>query len=266
MLMRQIQLVKGIFMNNILVINNTIEEYENEFVVINNNNITFKKNCDYSIYYENCTNININMNILDNVYVKLFEYMSDLEINSNITYNIYDNGTLLLFKFYSNKSVVEKININLLGYMSKVNYNFSNICINEEIYNLTINHNNSNSISNISNKSICIEDGKIEFDIDTIVEKGNTKCKMNQDTKIINFKDNKSVVKPNMYISEEDVEARHASVIGSINEEELFYLMARGINYDNSIKLLVKGYIFSNLIVDMEKRSKILNIINKYWR
>ena len=84
MLMRQIQLVKGIFMNNILVINNTIEEYENEFVVINNNNITFKKNCDYSIYYENCTNINININILDNVYVKLFEYMSDLEINETV--------------------------------------------------------------------------------------------------------------------------------------------------------------------------------------
>jgi len=43
-------------------------------------------------------------------------------------------------------------------------------------------------------------------------------------------------------------------------------LMARGIDYNSAIKLLVKGYIFSNLVVDMDKRSKILNVINKYWR
>ena len=89
---------------------------------------------------------------------------------------------------------------------------------------------------------------------------------MNQDTKVINMGDNKSTIRPNMYISEDDVEARHASVIGTLNEDELFYLMSRGIDYNNSVKLLVKGYIFSNLELDMDKRNKILNIINKYWR
>ena len=253
-------------MNNILVKNNIIYNYENEYVCIVDNVITFKKNCDYNIYYEECSNINIKINILDNVYVKLFEYMCDLDIESNINYNISDNGTLLLFKFYSNKKVNENVIINLNGYMSKVNYNFSNICVNDEKYNFVINHNNSNSISDVSNKSICLEEGKIEFNIDTIVEKGNVSCNMNQDTKIINFGDNKSMIRPNMYISEDDVEARHASVIGKFNEDELFYLMARGIDYNNAIKLLVKGYIFSNLVVDMDKRSKILDVINKYWR
>ena len=253
-------------MNNILVINNIVNDMDNEYVTISNNIITFKKNCDYSIYYENCNKLNIEINILDNVYIKLFEYMDDLEIENNIIYNISDNGTLLLFKFYSNNSVLENVVVNLNGYMSKINYNFSNICINNEKYNFIINHNNSNSISNISNKSICLEDGKIDFNIDTIVEKGNISCNMNQDTKIINFGDNKSTIKPNMYISEDDVEARHASVIGNFDEDELFYLMARGIDYNNAIKLLVKGYIFSNLVVDMDKRSKILNVINKYWR
>lgn len=253
-------------MNNILVINGRIRDYENEYIVISNNTITFKKNCDYNIYYEKCSNIDIKITVLDNVYVKLFEYMCDLEIKSNITYNISDNATLLLFKFYSNNKVLENVVINLNGYMSKINYNFSNICVNDEIYNFIVNHNNSNSISNINNKSICLDSGKIEFNIDTIVDKGNTQCNMNQDTKIINIGENHSVIRPNMYISEDDVEARHASVIGNFNEEELFYLMARGIDYNSSIKLLVKGYIFSNLDVDMDKRSKILEIINKYWR
>ena len=253
-------------MNNILVINNNIDNYENEYILVEDSVITFKKNCDYSIYYEECNFVDITINVLDNVYVKLFEYMSEMDVNSNITYIISDNGNLLLYKFYSNDSVNENICVNLNGYMSKISYNFSNICINSEKYNFVINHNNSNSISNISNKSICLENGKIEFNIDTIVEKGIIKCNMNQDTKIVNLGENNSIIRPNMYISEDDVEARHASVIGNFTEEELFYLMARGIDYNNAIKLLVKGYIFSNLVVDMDKRSKILNVINKYWR
>ena len=87
---------------------------------------------------------------------------------------------------------------------------------------------------------------------------------MNQDTKIINLSDSHSKINPNMYIDVDDVEARHSSVIGSFNEEELFYLMSRGISYDEAVKLLIKGYILSNLDLDMDKRNKILNVINTY--
>jgi len=253
-------------MNNILVINNKVVELDNEFVYISNNVITFKKNCDYSIYYDSSDKIDIEINVLDNVYVKLFEYMCDVVCENDITYNISDNGSLLLFKFYSNNNIKENIIVNLNGYMSKINYNFSNICVGLEKYNFVINHNNSNSVSNINNKSICLENSGIEFNIDTLVEKGNVNCNMNQDTRIVNFGDNHSVVRPNMFIDEDDVEARHSSVISNFSDDELFYLMSKGIDYNNAIKLLVKGYIFSNLVVDMDKRSKILDVINKYWR
>ncbi len=254
-------------MNNILVINNKLEDYSDEYVEIKKNNIIFKKNCDYSIYYENSDNINLKIKLLDNVYVKLFEYMNEKEVNIKTSYNINDNATLLLFKFYANDKVYEEVNINLDGYMSKIDYNFSNICINEEKYIFSINHNNSNSISNINNKSICLDNGgSILFDINTNLKEGAIKCNMNQDTRIVNLGENHSVIKPNMFIPLDDVVARHSSVIGTFNDDEIFYLMARGIDYNNAIKLLIKGYIFSNLIVDMDKRNKILNIINKYWR
>lgn len=259
-------MTRKVIMNSILVINDRIKDFENEFLCVKDNVITFKKNCDYSIYYENCFNINLTINLLDNVYVKLFEYLTYGDIVSNIMYNIEDNANLLLFKFYANLKILENVVVNLNGYMSKIDYHFSNICIGKEKYNVEVNHNDSNSISNINNKLLCLEDGGVIFDINTTAKKGNVKCNMNQDTKIINFKDNHSVIRPNMYISEDDVMARHASVIGSFSDDELFYLMARGIDYNTAIKLLVKGYIFSNLSVDMDKRSKILEIINKYWR
>ena len=52
-----------------------------------------------------------------------------------------------------------------------------------------------------------------------------------------------------MFISEEDVTAIHSSTIGSINEEDLFYLMSRGISYNDSVKLIIKGRYFLILIL-----------------
>ena len=40
----------------------------------------------------------------------------------------------------------------------------------------------------------------------------------------------------------------------------------RGIDYNESIKLLVKGYLFSNVDVDNVLRERILKVIDKYWR
>lgn len=253
-------------MNNILVVNGIVKDYNDECVEIRNNNIIFKKNGSYNVNYEECSCCNLKFIVMDNVCVNLFVYMIDLEVISNITYELNDNSCVNLFKFYSNKEVLENVVVNLNGYMSRINYNFSNVCVNNERYNYLINHNNSNSESNVNNRSICLDKGSINFEIDTNVGKGNVKCNVNQDTKIVNLGDNHSLIMPKMTIDEEDVIARHASVIGNFRDDELFYLMSRGIDYNNSVKLLVKGYIFSNLDLDMEKRNQILTVINRYWR
>jgi len=44
-------------MNNILVINNELNVIDNEYVSYKDNVITFKKNCDYDLIYENNVNI-----------------------------------------------------------------------------------------------------------------------------------------------------------------------------------------------------------------
>ena len=73
-------------------------------------------------------------------------------------------------------------------------------------------------------------------------------------------------ISPNMFIDLNDVEAKHGSVIGSFNQDQIFYLMSKGINYNDTLKLLIKGYIFSNVDIDNDLRLKILEIINLYWR
>lgn len=52
---------------------------------------------------------------------------------------------------------------------------------------------------------------------------------------------------PNLEISENEVKAGHASTVGKVSDEELFYLMSRGLNKQVSTKLIVQGFLESIL-------------------
>ena len=73
-------------------------------------------------------------------------------------------------------------------------------------------------------------------------------------------------ISPNMFIDLDDISAKHGSVIGSFKDEDIFYLMSKGISYSDVIKLLIKGYILSNMEIDADTRMNILQIIDLYWR
>ena len=63
-----------------------------------------------------------------------------------------------------------------------------------------------------------------------------------------------------------DVVAKHGSVVGTVNEDIMFYLMSRGISYNDALKLVIKGYLFSNVINDLNIKARILKVIDMYWR
>ena len=57
--------------------------------------------------------------------------------------------------------------------------------------------------------------------------------------------DNKSrsMTAPLMEVNEDDVKVAHEAAIGKIGEEDLFYLMSRGLSESEATKLIVAGYI-----------------------
>jgi len=253
-------------MNKILVVNNKLSNLYNDNLTIIDNHLIFNENGDYNINYIDCDNINLTIEVKPNVFVKLFEYSNNENIKVNNHYIINKDSNLLLFKLFNNKNTTERLIFDLNDENAKLNYHFSSIAINNDNYYVTINHNSSKTISNVINRSIAKDKAIIDFTIDSYLPKGKINCYLNQDTKIITLGDNNSTIRPNMFIEEVDVEARHASAIGKFSDSELFYLMSRGITYNDSLKLLIKGFIFANLIMNIETREKILNIINTNWR
>ena len=64
--------------------------------------------------------------------------------------------------------------------------------------------------------------------------------------------------------SEEEVEGNHASSAGKVGEKELFYIMSRGFELKEAMKLLVRAK-FNNIIQNIknqELRDEILEEID----
>ena len=53
----------------------------------------------------------------------------------------------------------------------------------------------------------------------------------------------KSTTFPSMNVQESDVTASHEAVVGKVGEEQLFYLMSRGLSEEEATKLIVSGFI-----------------------
>ena len=69
--------------------------------------------------------------------------------------------------------------------------------------------------------------------------------------------------KPELEIYADDVKCSHGSASGSLNEDSIFYLMSRGLNYQQSKELLINGFLLDVIekITDSEIKNLIKNMI-----
>lgn len=266
-------------MNKIKVVNDNVEKVNvSKYVQVE----YYKKECLFAI---NDLKINI---IKDSDLDIEIDLMEDSKLNFDITiekgvklnlnilthgkagkiqykYTLYENSLCNVTKFQNVNNIKEMIIVNLNGIGADIEYNFKTISNNKETYDYHVFHNFKNTISNIKNNGVCINDGKIIYQVSSFVPKEITGCIVNQNNRIINLTDNKCEIKPNLYIDTFDVEASHSALIGKFSDEEMFYIQSRGIDYNNTLKLLITGFLTSDI-----HNKKIINYINKniekYWR
>lgn len=250
-------------MNKIIVRDNVLEDFSSENIVISNNSIYFLTSGDYFIEYIGSHKIKLNITLKENITVTLFEYSSLEGLENKITYDIRENSVLRINKFYNNITNDDNVIINLLGENAKIKYMASSLSKDNAKHNIIVNHLNKNTVSDIYYHILALSKASVDVNIDSVLPKGNTNCYLNQETKIITLGDNACMVKPNMYIEEDDVEAKHGSVIGTFNQKDIFYLSSRGLYYKDAVNLLVKGHILANLENGFNFKEKIIDCLNK---
>lgn len=64
---------------------------------------------------------------------------------------------------------------------------------------------------------------------------------------------------------EEDVEGNHGVASGKVNKDELFYIMSRGFDYKQAVKLIVRAK-FNEIIeriIDEDTKNDVINEIDR---
>jgi len=101
-----------------------------------------------------------------------------------------------------------------------------------------------NTKSNVISKSISKDGGITSYRGLVEIKSGakNSKASVRCDGLML---DNKSKAKtfPSMEVSEDDVEVAHEAAVGKVGEEQLFYLMSRGLSEEEATKMIVAGFI-----------------------
>lgn len=242
-------------MNIISVENDIIKEKTYKDVLIKYNkkhiNIDIINDINLCIDIKDCINPNIKIDIKKNINSKIFLMSSIKNTSLTLLINIDENSKLLFNHFSINNDVSENKKINLNGENAKIEYYYS--CRGKTNQVLEVYHNCSKTNSIVSSHGISNGE-KQEFIIKEKVPKNIINCNLNQKSKIININDNISTIKPILLIDEKEVMASHSSVISPINDNELFYLMSRGITKDESINLLTNGFLINNLKLENEEK------------
>lgn len=96
--------------------------------------------------------------------------------------------------------------------------------------------------------------GTIDF------KKGCKKAKGNENEFCMLLSDKaKSIALPMLLCTEDDVEGNHGTASGRVDNEQLFYIMSRGLSYNEAVKLIVRANF--NKILEKIKNDKLMNEI-----
>ena len=202
------------------------------------------------------------VNLLNNESNNFISMESELYANSNVDYTIIDFG---------GKNSITNYYSNLLGENSSNNLDTIYLGNNEQLFDLNyigelrgkkanINMNIQGALNDYSKKHF---KGTIDF------KKDCKKAKGDETENCILLSDKaKSLSLPMLLCSEEDVEGNHSSSAGKIDNAQLFYIMSRGFDIKEAMKLIVRAR-FNNVlkkIQDEELKNEILSEIDNRIR
>lgn len=109
-------------------------------------------------------------------------------------------------------------------------------------FSVFVNHLEKNTYSRTSMAGINAGKGSLKLLGSSYIKNGAHKSDTRQEGKITNLSpDAKSEVSPALLIKENDVNASHGAALGAYNDQELYYLMSRGLSQDESKKLITYG-------------------------
>ena len=164
-------------------------------------------------------------------------------VEDNICLNIVDisfntSNKINITLKNDSRVIYNKFSINSGDYIyTLLDGEYSNVVINNSVVNnddtkmkFVIEHNNTNTSSNLSNHGVNNSSGTLYFNVDSKINRSASLACADQENKIINLVKGDSKILPNLLVDNYDVSASHSAYISDFDKESMFYLNSRGIS------------------------------------
>ena len=194
------------------------------------------------------------VNMLNNQSYNFLSIENTLEENGVVNYTVVDFGGITsVTNWYSNvKETGAKANINTI-YLGTENQ-FFDINYISELF-------GEKTETNIEVQGALKDEAKKNFKGTIDFKRGSKKAKGDENEFCMLLSDTaKSKALPMLLCTEEDVEGNHSTACGKVNNQELFYIMSRGLSYNDAMKLIVKAKF--NKIIETIKDEELKEIIS----
>ncbi len=219
---------------------------------------------------KNFLNIFYNFELRENAVLK--NYKIDKFENRNIKYSFnnieqHKNSVSETFILSSGSNFFKnEINCNLKGEYASAFVNGIFSLKNDKHHEIRtiINHLTENTKSYQLIKSVLEKNSKAVYQGKIFVDSEAQKTNGYQLSKAILLNEESEFnAKPELEIYADDVKCSHGSASGSLNEDSIFYLMSRGLSYQQSRELLINGFLLDVVekITDSEIKNLIKNLI-----
>lgn len=253
------------FDDNNLVLFNQIDIVANKDInIVIEYNSNTNKRCFHSgiikTFARNKSKVNVTIiNFLNDLSDNLENIENTIEDESKVYHTIIDIGAKnSISNYYSNVAGKQAVNnlktiylgqgsqLKDLNYIVELTGKQSNVDIDVQ--------------GALKDKSIKHFKGTIDF------KQGCSKAKGNENEYCMLLSDEaESTALPMLLCTEDDVEGNHSTASGKVDESSVFYIMSRGLSYEEAVKLLVRANFNKILegINDKEIESKIISEIDR---
>ena len=181
-----------------------------------------------------------------------------LEISGNVCINDINNntdldlkiimakGSHLLYNRYNES--INKFNLDIeIMDESYVEFNYSLKTLTESNINLNANIAGDNNVSHINFHGLTDDKGIIKNIATSKVGENTKNNEVLENLRIVTLNDAENMIVPNLLVRSDSVNAIHNTTISSVDKDYLFYLNSKGINNEDATKLIVDGFLKSNL-------------------
>lgn len=165
-------------------------------------------------------------------------------------------------------NVIEDIRVNLEGQGSTSDVKTVAITHDKQIQaiNAHITNIGSNSVGNIFQHGVVLDASTLTFNGIGHILKESKNSDSQQESRVLMLSDDaRADANPILLIDEYEVQAGHAASISRVNQEQLYYLMSRGLERKQAEKLIIRGFL-GNVLAEIsihEVRQELIDTIER---